>query len=77
MAETPSVIVVDHPLIRHKLTQMRDRSTPTQVFRTLMREIGGLLALEATRHLPVETIEVETPLVRTEGTRLSLSLIHI
>ena len=71
MAETPALIVVDHPLIRHKLTQMRDRATPTPVFRTLMREVGGLLALEATRHLPVETVEVETPLVRTEGTRLS------
>lgn len=71
MAETPSVIVVDHPLIRHKLTQMRDRATPSAAFRALMRDIGGLLATEATRHLPVREIEVETPLVRTTGCALS------
>lgn len=70
MAETPTVIVVEHPLIRHKLTQMRDRATSSPAFRALMREIGGLLALEATRHLPVDAVEVETPLVRTEGCRL-------
>ena len=70
MAETPSVIVVDHPLIRHKLTRLRDRTTPTAEFRVLMKQVGALLAVEATRHLPVTEITVETPLATTKGWRL-------
>ncbi|SBV91991.1 Uracil phosphoribosyltransferase [uncultured Alphaproteobacteria bacterium] len=70
MAETPSVIVVDHPLVRHKLTRLRDRATPTAEFRTLMREVGALLAIEATRHLPLAETVVQTPLAATRGWRL-------
>lgn len=57
-----SVTVIDHPLVQHKLTLMRDRNTPTGVFRTLAREISLLMAYEVLRELPMETIAIETPL---------------
>lgn len=54
--------VVDHPLVQHKLTIMRDKGTPTAVFRQLLREISQLLAYEVTRGLPMTTKEIETPM---------------
>lgn len=54
--------VVDHPLVQHKLTIMRDKDTPTAVFRQLLREIGQLLAYEVTRDLPMTTKRIETPM---------------
>src|ERR1700741_4282207 len=60
----PNLTVVDHPLIQHKLSLMRDRDTPTGAFRLLMREVGLLLGYEATRDLPLEETEIETPLER-------------
>jgi len=54
--------VVDHPLIQHKLTLMRDKNTPTSQFRQLLREISHLLAYEVTRGLPIEPRTIETPL---------------
>ena len=59
-----SLIVVDHPLVQHKLSLMRDRETSTAEFRRLLREISLLLAYEATRDLPLETAEIDTPLER-------------
>jgi uracil phosphoribosyltransferase len=56
--------VVEHPLVQHKLSLMRDRNTPTAEFRRLLREIALLLAYEATRELPLEPTEIETPLER-------------
>jgi len=56
--------VVDHPLVQHKLSLMRDRDTSTAEFRRLLREISLLLAYEATRDLPLETTEIHTPLER-------------
>ncbi len=56
--------VVDHPLVRHKLSLMRDRETSTAEFRRLMREVSLLLAYEATRELPLEDAEIDTPLER-------------
>jgi len=53
--------VVDHPLIQHKLTLMRDRATPSAVFRQLLREISLLLAYEALQDLPLTTKSIETP----------------
>lgn len=73
MTETssfPTLTVVDHPLIRHKLTLMRKADTPTRLFRVLLREIGYLLAFEATRHLPVRPLTIETPICTTEGSTL-------
>lgn len=57
--------IVDHPLIAHKLTLMRDVSRSTQGFRRLMREIAMLLCYEVTRDLPTELVDIETPLGRT------------
>ncbi|MEQ6248787.1 uracil phosphoribosyltransferase [Sulfitobacter sp. HNIBRBA3233] len=54
--------VVDHPLVQHKLTIMRDRETPTAVFRQLLREISQLLAYEVTRGLPLTSKRIETPM---------------
>ncbi|MEM9967406.1 MAG: uracil phosphoribosyltransferase [Pseudomonadota bacterium] len=56
------VTVVDHPLVQHKLTIMRDRETPTAVFRQLLREISQLLAYEITRGLPMTVKPIETPM---------------
>ncbi len=58
----PNVTVVDHPLVRHKLTLLRDRKTSTSGFRRIAREISLLMAYEVTRNLPVEEIAIETPL---------------
>ena len=58
----PSLTVVDHPLVVHKLSLMRDAETSTAKFRGLMREVSLLLAYEATRDLPMEEVEIATPL---------------
>ncbi len=60
-----NVHVVSHPLVQHKLTLMRDKDVSTKGFRQLLNEIGMLLAYEVTRDLPLELIEVETPIART------------
>lgn len=57
-----SLTIVDHPLVQHKLTLMRDVTTPSSQFRQLLGEISQLLAYEATRDLPLEMREIETPL---------------
>ncbi|WP_413718417.1 uracil phosphoribosyltransferase [Silicimonas sp. MF1-12-2] len=59
---TQHLTVVNHPLVQHKLTLMRDKNTPTAVFRQLLREISHLLAYEVTRELPMTMEEIETPL---------------
>ena len=56
------VTVIDHPLVQHKLTLLRDKTRSTKVFRELFNEIGTLLCYEVTRDLPLEMTEVETPL---------------
>jgi len=56
------VTVVDHPLVQHKLTLMRDKTRSTKGFRQLLNEIGMLLAYEVTRDLPLEMIDIETPM---------------
>lgn len=59
------VTVVNHPLVQHKLTLMRNKDRSTTNFRQLLNEIGMLLAYEVTRDLPLELVEVETPLEAT------------
>ena len=59
----PDLVTVDHPLVQHKLTLLRRKETPTAEFRRLAREIALLLAYEITRDLPLEMVEVETPLM--------------
>ena len=56
------ITVVDHPLVQHKLTLMREKGRSTKGFRQLLNEIGMLLAYEVTRDLPLELIDIETPL---------------
>ncbi len=60
-----NVHIVSHPLVQHKLMLMRDKTVSTKGFRQLLNEIGMLLAYEVTRDLPLEMIEVETPLAKT------------
>ena len=62
-----NVHIVDHPLLLHKLTILRDKNTSTKDFRELVSEIGMLLTYEATRDLPLTEREVETPLCKTMG----------
>jgi uracil phosphoribosyltransferase len=61
-AEFPKLHVLDHPLIQHKLTHMRDKSTSTRTFRMLLREIALLMGYEVTRSLPMTTERIDTPI---------------
>ena len=59
------VVVLDHPLIKHKLTFIRDKNTGAKEFRELVKEVSMLMAYEVTRDLYVEEVEIETPLAKT------------
>lgn len=59
------VHVIDHPLVQHKLTLMRRKDASTNTFRTLLNELSLLMAYEVTRDMPMQEIEIETPLERT------------
>ncbi|MDN3311215.1 uracil phosphoribosyltransferase [Microbacterium oryzae] len=63
--------VADHPLITHKLTVLRDKATPSPVFRQLTEELMTLLAYEATRDVRVEPVTIDTPVVQTQGVRIA------
>jgi uracil phosphoribosyltransferase len=65
------VVEVQHPLIRHHMTRLRDVSTPPSQFRALVRKLSTLLAYEATKDLPVQPRDVRTPLTTTTGAELS------
>ncbi|WP_026551183.1 uracil phosphoribosyltransferase [Arthrobacter sp. H20] len=64
------VLLVDHPLVAHKLTVLRDKDTASPVFRQLTEELVTLLAYEATRGVRVQPVEIETPVTTTIGTGL-------
>jgi len=66
-----ALTVIEHPLIQHKLSILRDKATPTKLFKELVDEIAMLMAFEATRDLPLEAVEIETPLERMQARRLS------
>ncbi len=68
--EFPLLTIVEHPLVQHKLTLLRDRATPTKIFKELVDEIAMLMAYEATADLPLQAVEVETPLERATGARV-------
>ena len=75
-----TLTVVDHPLVQHKLTLMRDKSTPTNQFRQLLREISHLIAYEVTRDLPLESKPIQTPMTSMEAPVLAgkkLALVSI
>jgi uracil phosphoribosyltransferase len=65
------VIVAEHPLVTHKLTILRDKTTPSPIFRTLVDELMTLLAYEATRDVRVVAHQIETPVAPTEGVILA------
>jgi uracil phosphoribosyltransferase len=65
------VHIADHPLITHKLTVLRDATTPSPVFRQLVEELVTLLAYEATRDVRVDKIQVQTPVAMADGVKLS------
>ena len=67
----PGLTLVRHPLVQHKISILRDRATPTKIFKELVDEIAMLMAYEATIDLGLEAVEVDTPLERTTGQRVS------
>ncbi|MCA8883019.1 MAG: uracil phosphoribosyltransferase [Rhodobacteraceae bacterium] len=78
--QDPHLTVVDHPLVQHKLSHMRDQTTSSGQFRRLLREISQLLAYEITRGLPMTTETIETPLMEMDAPVLDgkkLALISI
>jgi len=67
----PNLTVLDHPLIQHKLSILRDKHTSTRDFKQLVSEIAMLMAYEVTKDLPTETVEIETPLETMSGRQVS------
>ena len=65
------VVVLDHPLIKHKLTFIRDKNTGSKEFRELVKEVSMLMAYEVTRDLSLEEIEIETPLTKMKAEVIS------
>ncbi|NOR33211.1 MAG: uracil phosphoribosyltransferase, partial [Bacteroidales bacterium] len=69
--------IIDHPLIQHKLTQIRNKDTGTKEFRENVNEIAGLMAYEITRDIPVRKTETETPMMRCVTHELSRDIVLI
>lgn len=68
---TAEVFVIDHPLVQHKLTLLRDKGTSTLGFRRIAGEIALLMAYELTRDLPLEMVEIETPLETMQAPQIA------
>lgn len=66
-----NVTITNHPLIQHKLALLRDKNTGSKDFRTLVSEIATLMCYEATRDLPLEEVEIETPIQKTMAKMIS------
>ena len=66
-----NVHVIDHPLIQHKLTLMREESTGTKDFRELLEEIAMLMAYEITRDFPLQEVEIQTPVAKCKANVLA------
>ncbi len=66
-----NVTLIKHPLIQHKLTMLRNENTSSKDFRELVNEVSMLMAFEVTRNLPIEDVEIKTPICKTTGKRLS------
>jgi len=65
------VTIVRHPLVQHKLTLLRDKTRSTKSFRELCRELGILMCYEVTRDLPLDTVEIDTPMARMMAPRIA------
>jgi uracil phosphoribosyltransferase len=72
-----NVRVVEHPLIRDKISRLRDKQTDTQQFRQLIQEVSIILAVNATIHSPLNEITIETPLETTTGFRIGSDIVLI
>ena len=66
-----NVHVLDHPLIQHKLAILRDKNTPVKEFREMIGEIAALMCFEATRNVPTQEVEVETPIATAKVRKLA------
>ena len=66
------VFVIDHPLIQHKLTLMRNKKTSSKDFRTMLNEISMLMGYEVTRDLPMKEVETETPIAKAKANILTI-----
>jgi uracil phosphoribosyltransferase len=71
MNEDAKLCVVEHPAVADRLARLRDRDTPTPVFRKLLEELGTFLAYEATRNLPLRSVEITTPMARMTAHRVA------
>ena len=68
---TDNVHLVSHPLVQHKLSLMRDRERSTKCFRELLNQIGMLLCYEVTRDLPLELVDIETPIAPMKAPQIA------
>src|SRR6266850_1515738 len=68
---TPKLTLIDHPLIKRDLTILRDRSTPSNIFRSVLRRVASLMAYQVTDDLNVRRVSVSTPLEKTTGYSVS------
>ena len=66
----PNVKLLDHPLLKHKITILRDKNTGTNEFRHVVKEIAVMEGYEALRDLPTEMVEIETPIEKTKSMRI-------
>ncbi len=71
------LIILNHPLIDHKMTKIRDKNTDTKTFRENVNEISGLMAYEITRDLETRMVEVETPLMKTKSKVLANEVVIV
>lgn len=70
LSSNSNIIILDHPLIQHKITRLRDRSTGTAEFRKLINEIAMLMGYEALRDLELEEVEIQTPIEKCRAPRI-------
>jgi len=72
-----NVIVLSHPLVRRDLSLLRDRQTPSHIFRSVLRRTASLMAYEVTRDLPTTTMRIATPLEKTDGVRVAKPVVLV
>lgn len=77
MTDNAGVTIIDHPILQARLTTLRDKGTPPEVFAEQLREISALILFEMTRTISTEPIEVETPLKVTSGAKLTRPLVLV
>jgi uracil phosphoribosyltransferase len=71
------VTIIEHPLVQHNLTRLRDKRTGPQEFRRVLSEVAALMLYEATRSFTLESVEVKTPLAQTQGKKLRREVVLV